>query len=372
MQTVSRLNSDFGLELITRELIDKIEILTGANAHPFLTRQIFNGHRDLDIVLTDAIEKKQEICLYSGIGPSSASLHLGHYIQFSFLQYLQSVFKCKVVIQIADDEKLFSKNLDDKTLADNTASNIKDIIALGFDSQNTFIFCNSSYRQTEPAYESIARKLKSLCSIRYLKHIFGFTDDANVGSYETTLYQVAAGFTESYPQFVKTPNCKMLVTMAVDQDNYFRMARDLAPKLKLPKPATIVSNFLPCLTGKDKASSTFDIDQTIFLSDTTAEIKAKIKKHCFSAGGGTGSLADHRKYGGDINKDVAMQYLLHFIDSTEELKQIQQKFASGTITCREVKEILMSTLCAIVEKHRLKRTEINKTDVETFMCKVSK
>ena len=60
---------------------------------------IFFSHRDLDIVL-DNYEKGKPMYLYTGRGPSSEALHLGHLIPFMFTKYLQDVFGCILVVQV--------------------------------------------------------------------------------------------------------------------------------------------------------------------------------------------------------------------------------------------------------------------------------
>ena len=46
-------------------------------------------HRDLDVVL-DNYEAGKPMYLYTGRGPSSEALHLGHLIPFMFTKYLQA------------------------------------------------------------------------------------------------------------------------------------------------------------------------------------------------------------------------------------------------------------------------------------------
>ena len=41
--------------------------------------------------------------LYTGRGPSSEALHLGHMLPFIFNKYLQEAFNVPLVIQISDD-----------------------------------------------------------------------------------------------------------------------------------------------------------------------------------------------------------------------------------------------------------------------------
>lgn len=47
--------------------------------------------------------------LYTGRGPSSEALHLGHMLPFIFNKYLQEAFNVPFVIQVTDDEKYFHK-----------------------------------------------------------------------------------------------------------------------------------------------------------------------------------------------------------------------------------------------------------------------
>jgi hypothetical protein len=66
-----------------------------AHAHTNLT------HRALAL----RYEAGKPFYLYTGRGPSSESMHLGHLIPFIFTKYLQDAFGCCLVIQMTDDEK---------------------------------------------------------------------------------------------------------------------------------------------------------------------------------------------------------------------------------------------------------------------------
>lgn len=55
--------------------------------------------RDFDKIL-DLHEQKKPFYLYTGRGPSSEALHLGHLIPFIFCQWLQEVFDVPIVIQM--------------------------------------------------------------------------------------------------------------------------------------------------------------------------------------------------------------------------------------------------------------------------------
>lgn len=70
---------------------------------------------------------------------------------------------------------------------------------------------------------------------------------------------------------------RCLIPCAIDQDPYFRMTRDVAPRLKMPKPALIHSKFFPALQGAKTKMSASDTNSAIFLTDTPKEIKNKVR-----------------------------------------------------------------------------------------------
>ncbi len=120
-------------------LISRFEKVTGRPAHHLLRRGIFFSHRDLHLILDD-VEKGKPFYLYTGRGPSSGAMHIGHLLPFLFTKWLQDTFDVPLVIQLTDDEKFLWKDLgleESKRLA---VENAKEIIALGFDVEKTFIF----------------------------------------------------------------------------------------------------------------------------------------------------------------------------------------------------------------------------------------
>jgi tryptophanyl-tRNA synthetase len=105
-----KLIREFGSQKITDDIVARIEKVTGKKAHRFLRRSIFFSHRDI-IQLLDLYEKGIKFYLYTGRGPSSESLHLGHLIPFQLTQWLQEAFDCPLVIQLTDDEKFLFKDI---------------------------------------------------------------------------------------------------------------------------------------------------------------------------------------------------------------------------------------------------------------------
>ncbi len=68
-------------------MISRIEKLTGRPANHLLRRGIFFSHRDLNVIL-DNVEKGKPFYLYTGRGPSSSAMHIGHLLPFLFTKYV--------------------------------------------------------------------------------------------------------------------------------------------------------------------------------------------------------------------------------------------------------------------------------------------
>lgn len=79
----TKLMRDFGTREISPELLARFEKLTGHRPHVLLRRGMFYSHRDLERIL-DRYEQGKPFFLYTGRGPSSDSMHLGHMIPFMF------------------------------------------------------------------------------------------------------------------------------------------------------------------------------------------------------------------------------------------------------------------------------------------------
>jgi tryptophanyl-tRNA synthetase len=83
-----RLIVQFGSQHLREDLISRMERLTNRRAHRWLRRGIYFSHRDLNLIL-DLFEAGKKFYLYTGRGPSSEALHLGHTIPFYFTKACQ-------------------------------------------------------------------------------------------------------------------------------------------------------------------------------------------------------------------------------------------------------------------------------------------
>ena len=359
----NKLIRDFGCSSITTEMVERIAKLTGAKPHRFLRRGLFFSHRDLNSLL-DKYEKGQPFYLYTGRGPSSESLHLGHLVPFVFTKWLQDTFDVPLVIQLTDDEKFFFKEHLTLEEAHRLAyENAKDIIAIGFDVEKTFIFSDLDYIGT--MYPNIC-KIQKKVTYNQSRAVFGFTGSDNVGKSAFPAIQAAPSFSSSFPSiFGPQSNVMCLIPQAIDQDPYFRVTRDVAPRLGYLKPALIHSKFFPSLQGHKTKMSGSVTTSSINVSDSDAEIDMKIMKHCFS--GGKDNIEEHRKLGADLSVDVAYEYLRYMMEDDEKLEEIGQKYAKGELLTGEVKKILIQELQTIVKNHQANRAKVTDEMVKAFM-----
>lgn len=365
----AKLIEQFGSRAISPELVERFEKLTGKRAHVFLRRGIFFSHRDLSTLL-DRYEKGEKFYLYTGRGPSSGALHLGHLVPFIFTAYLQDAFQVPCVIQLTDDEKyLFAKPRKDGKKALPLSEyvklgrqNTRDIIAIGFDVNRTFIFANSGY--IGHLYSNVLR-IQKLTTYNQARAIFGFTDSDNIGKHGFPAVQAAPSFSSSFPHIFGTKsNVRCLIPCAIDQDPYFRLTRDAAVRMKLHKPALIHSKFFPALQGEGTKMSSSLTESAIFLSDTDKQIRTKINKYAFS--GGRATIEEHRELGGDCEVDVSFKYLSFFLDDDEELERIRIAYASGEMLTGELKKILIALLQRLVQSHREKVATVSEEVLDKF------
>ncbi|KAJ4825019.1 hypothetical protein Tsubulata_023191 [Turnera subulata] len=229
-----------------------------------------------------------------------------------FTKYLQDVFRVPLVIQLTDDKKFLWKNLSLEECKRLARENAKDIIACGFDVSKTFIFTDFGY--LGGAFYENAVKVQNHVSSNKVKAIFGLDGEDSIGK-------------TSFPAL---------------QDPYFRMTRDVAPRLRYRKPSLIESTFFPALQGENGKMSASDPNSAIYVTDSAKVIKNKINKYAFS--GGQDSLEKHTKYGANL-----------------------EEYAAGRMLTGEVKQRLAEVLTEIVERHRLARANVTEEMVDAFM-----
>ncbi|KIX00655.1 tryptophan-tRNA ligase [Rhinocladiella mackenziei CBS 650.93] len=362
-----KLTREFGATPITPQLLERFEKVTGKKAHRFMRRGIVFSHRELEKIL-DRYEKGEPFYLYTGRGPSSDHMHVGHSVPFEFTKYLQDVFDCPLVIMLTDDEKfMHSQKITIEDSKRYAKENAKDIIGIGFDPAKTFIFSDFGY-MGGAFYENVCAMAKRI-TINQIKGTFGFNDSNNIGEFHFCATQSATAFATSFPHIFgdnlsKVRSIPCLIPCAIDQDPYFRQCRDNAEKMKFKKPSLIHSIFLPALQGPGSKMSASIDSSAIFLTDTPNQIKNKINRYAFS--GGQDTAEKQRELGGNTKVDVPFQYLTFFMEDDEELARIKNAYESGEMMTGEIKQICIKYLQEYVAAFQTRRKAVTEEVRDEF------
>ena len=404
----NKLIEQFGANPIDSEIIKRLnKIYLEKNldnnpiaklVHSWFKRGIICSHKDFDIVL-NKYENKEPIYIYTGRGPSSISMHLGHLIPFYLCFYLQKLFGAFVIIQLSDDEKFYFKSDPDQTIKSNQITayndfayaNASDIIACGFDPNLTYMFSN--YRSFNSGLYQNVVKINRSITLSQIQAIYGLTESDNMGRVSWSIYQCAPAFSNSFIDIFHSDSSitnnadifdisrpdnsieyngkhiQCLVPMALDQDPYFRMARDFAKKYQSQsylKPALIHTTFLPSLTGIDHKMSSTDMKKSsvIYLDEDPNKIIKKINKYAFSGGGDTLEL--HRTNGANLDVDISYQYLRFFIINDDDLDTYANFYRSGFLTTGEIKNIAGMTIAQILIKHQKIKADLTIDYIRSF------
>lgn len=365
------IENKFGFQKITDDLKERIEKIAESRSmglHPFFENGLFSSHRDLEKIL-DHFENGKPFYIYTGRGPSSSSLHLGHLVPFIMTKYLQDLFQVPVIIQITDDEKYYNsekeKGMSSPKLEDfqkNAKENIKDIISIGFNQDQTYIFQNTL--DIDLLYSEIV-KINKIVNLNQVQHVFGSKDSDSLGKVSFPISQIAPSFAQTFksifPSDININEVMCLIPCAIDQDPYFRLTRDLAPKLGYLKPCLIYSEFFLSLFGNLKMSSSAkNTNSVIFIDETPKQVISKINKYAFS--GGKDTLEEHRKYGGNPDIDVCCQYLKYLLDDKPRYETILSAYRAGHLLSGELKKITSDIINQILKEYQNLRKSV-KNDV---------
>jgi tryptophanyl-tRNA synthetase len=361
-----KLINRFGCQPIDEKIIERFEKVTGKKAHIWLKRGIFFSHRDLNLVL-DRVEKKEPVYIYTGRG-SSGEIHFGHLIPFMFTKYLQDALDAIVIIQMSDTEKYYFKDGLKLEEANRLAyENAKDIIACGFNADKTYIFSDLD-SMGGSLYKNTVHLMRTVTG-NQIRGTYGLNLDNNIGELSWPCFQAAPAFSSSFKSIFGNKQVMCLVPMAIDQDPYFRTARDFADKMGYLKPAAIHSKFLSSLEGVNSKMSSTSLNQNsvIFLTDTPKDIKKKMSK-AFS--GGKDTVEEHREKGGNLDVDIAYHYLTYFLEDDKHLKDVADAYKSGKMLSGEIKKLAADVVVDIVLKHQENRKKVTDDVLKAYFKKI--
>lgn len=286
--------------------------------------------------------------LYTGRGPSQDTLHIGHLLGLELIKAISSEFDSKIFFMIADDEKILRDSIDKKKMETNVTNTIEQLNKIGFNNSNTRFHINSKDISSEE-YQ-IMIKLMGLVTVEQLSKIFGKKD--NIGEYFYVFYQLV-------PCFL-SPDSQCVVICGIDQDPFFRLARDLARRLGYKPPIILYTKSVPGLDSSEKMSTSIPSSCPIFLSDNPETIKNKI----FSVKKvGAGTLDELFEKGADLESDTLIELARLFEQNKELLNLIEKGYSIGFDNLKDEKDLELIKLI-IYSKGIVTRG--NKTMITTF------
>ena len=362
--TDEKLISEFGCGPLDSAILSRWEQVTGVRPHTFMRRGLFFAHRELNAIL-DAKEQGKTIYLYTGRGPSSDALHLGHLVPFIITKYLQDALDCYLIVQITDDEKFIrDQELSWEQITRYTESNIRDILAQGYNPEKTFIMRESKYFDINVPF--LMQMSKSM-SLHQIQNLFGFTEKHSVGYVVFPAKQIAPAFCQYFTKLFGNRNDVFcLIPCGREQDPYFRYARDLANRnrnLKLKRVSMLYSRFIPAITGGKKMTASLN-DSAIYLSDSDDEIARKINECAHTT---------WTPDGADLNEDVVFKYLSTFDDDDNYIEEARRRYGPGELkegesrmTVQELKDRLIADLQKVIHSFREGRSKVTDEMVAQF------
>lgn len=336
-----RLIYEFGVKKISKREIELTREVVG-EVHPLISRGVFYAHRDYDVFLRKYREGVST-ALYTGRGPSG-NVHLGHILPWIFTKWLQDRLGIDLFFEFTDDEKfLYHRDFTLDDVRSLTRENIIDLISLGFDPGKTHIIVDID--DIGYLYELAVRIAKKI-TFSTIRAVMGFNSSTNIGMIFYPTLQIAVCFlpTELYGK-----ETYVLIPAAIDQDPYWRLARDIATSLGYPKPTQIHAKFLPGLGIGGKMSSS-QPETAIFLIDPPELAREKVM-NSFTGGQPTAEL--QRKLGG--NPDICPVYKYYemmFEDRDDKLRERYLNCKGGSLLCGPCKSELADRVAKFLVKHQ--------------------
>lgn len=337
-----KLVREFGAKMIS-EIKDFPDFYT-------FSRGLIYSHRDFD-KFYKALKNGEKCAIVSGVN-ASGTLHLGHKVIFDTNLFFQKEFGVEVFIPISDDESYVAGKVETQSESKENAIQLaKEMLAYGFDPQKTHFIIDNIYTNIY----NLAFKLSKKVNYSEIKATYGYSPDNNIGLH---FYPAVQSAHVLFPQEIHGIK-HVLVPIGPDEDAHLRIARDIAGRFNIPKPAVLHLKYLPGLSGEKMSTS--KENTAVFLKDSKKSITKKANK-AFS--GGQETVEEHRKRGGNPEIDIACQYLKSFFLNEKESEELFFQYKKGEILSGEVKKMFAEKLIEFTSGFQKRLTKVTQKDLD--------
>ena len=343
-QTVDykKIIKEFGVSEISDDIRQfVVETAKSKNVNSkWFTHNIIFSHRDFDKFI-DAHKRGESIAILTGVKPSG-EFHFGTKQVIQELIMFQKLFNAKTYYCVADFEAYADNGKWIDETSETAVSNVADVLALGLDPNNAYI-----YRQSmEPIVQKFAYYFSRKITNATFRALYG---DKSFSLYLSALTQIGDIL---LPQSDEHSGPKhVLVPVGIDQDPHLRLTRDVAEKNGFITPSSTYHYFMKSLDGSQKMSKR-NPDSMLTLSDSDDDIKRKISK---ALTGGRDTVHEQKEKGGQPEKCMVYELSYYHVENIDELESRRQKCKSGELTCGECKKEIISKLITFMNKHREKK-----------------
>lgn len=324
-----RIIKDFGLEQFDAGLFP--------NPNRLMRRGVVFAGRDLKLI-SECIKHHKPFYVLSGIMPTNDKIHFGTKQVVENIAYFQA-HGAKAYILVADLEAAAARGVSLEEAKKRALEfQIPAYIALGLDPKKTIFYFQSENKDVVHLAYEFAKKI----TLNEFNAIYGSADPGRIMSAVTQVGDIL------YPQLEE--RMPGIIPVGVDQDPHIRLTRDIVARTKEKKffsPSSIYHKYTPSLDGSMKMSKSKP-ESCIELPDDKKVVCKKIMK---ALSGGKDTLEEHRKYGADVEKDMAFELLKqHLIEDDEELDRIYDEYKSGKMTSGELKKLTCEKMILFMEK----------------------
>jgi tryptophanyl-tRNA synthetase len=285
-------------------------------------------------------------------------LHLGHYVG-SLKNRVELQHTHKQYIMIADIQALTDNFEDPSKVTQNVCEVMADYISVGIDPEISTIFIQSQVPELSELtmyYMNLVTlgRLQRNPTVKTEMQQKGYSDSIPIGFLCYPVSQAAD----------ITAFSADLVPVGEDQLPMIEQTNEIVRKfnstyntecLKEVKPLIGNVGRLVGIDGKAKASKS--LNNTIFLSDTSEEIKRKIFMMYTDS--------NHLKVSdpGTVEGNVVFDYLDAFHQNREELEELKTHYKRGGLGDMTIKNILNQTLQSFLEPVREIRSNLKKDEL---------